>query len=175
MFRARAILLAVLASLVLAAPVAAGKPDMQRIPVNDLGIVDEFLSAECGFAVHLDFTGHFIIRAFTDENGDVVRELNNYAFKARIYSDWGSFRVVDVGVDRVTYHADGSITQSIIGNVQSVQLPGQGRVYSDVGQVTFMVTFSEDPTEEPTVELLSLAGQHDDSFPALLICEALAE
>lgn len=52
---------------------------------------------------------------------------------------------------------------------------GAGRVYSDVGRVTFQVTFSEDPIEEPTVELISVAGQHDDAFPTLLICEALAE
>lgn len=77
----------------------------------------------------------------------------------------GPYRVVDVGADRIAYNADGSITQVIIGNVQSIQLPGQGRVYSDVGRVTFQVTFSEDPIEEPTVELISGPASTKTHFP----------
>jgi hypothetical protein len=90
----------------------------------------------------------------------------------RIYSEFGELRTVDVGADRVTFHADGSITTSVIGNVQSIQLPGQGRVYADVGITTLHITFP-DPEGDPVVEVLHQAGQHEDDQVAV-ICEALA-
>lgn len=46
-----------------------------------------------------------------DKNGDVVSELNNYAFRGRVYNASGSIRVVDVGADRIAYNPDGSISQ----------------------------------------------------------------
>ena len=81
--------------------------------------------------------------------------------------------LVDVGVDRVTYNADGSITQAIIGNVQSSILPGQGRVYADVGQTTLMITFP-DPEGDPVVELVRQVGQHSDFGQEDALGEALA-
>ena len=172
MLRARAFLFAVLACLVLVAPVAAGKPVMEREPINDVGIFDEFLSAECGFDVFVDGIGHAIFRQFTDANGDPIRELNNFAIRVRYYSAGGSVRVVDTGADRVTFNADGSVIQVVIGNVQSIQLPGQGRVYADVGQTTFLFTFP--PTGDPTVDLIKQAGQHSDFASSDVLCEALA-
>lgn len=77
---------------------------------------------------------------------------------------------MDVGVDRVEYLADGSIIQVIIGNVQSIQIPGHGRVYADVGQITLHVTFDENG--DPIFELTSERGQHEgDQLEA--ICSVL--
>ena len=61
----------------------------------------------------------------------------------------------------------------IIGNVQSVQVPGQGRVYSDVGQTTLLITFP-DPEGEPVVEVIRQVGQHSDADLVGVICEILA-
>jgi len=42
-----------------------------------------------------------------------------------------------------------------------------------VGQGELLVVFPDDPMAEPTVDVVSSAGQHDD-FPTAIICEALA-
>ena len=59
----------------------------------------------------------------------------------------------------------------IVGNVQSIQVPGRGRVYSDVGQTTIHIVFDENG--QGTVEVLSSARQHDDD-QASVLCELLA-
>ena len=166
----RILALASLATLLLAMPVAAAKPQMERLIIDDL-FVDEFLSGVCEVEVTAHFTGHIVFRAFTDASGAVVRELNNYALSGRYSSDHATVRVKDVGVDRVRHLADGSIINVIVGNVQSIQVPGQGRVYSDVGQITIHITFDENG--EGTVELLGSAGQHDDGQTDVL-CGILA-
>lgn len=173
MRRARVILIASIACLALASP-AAAKPEMERVVLNDIGLQDEFLSGACGFDVFFDGTGHVIFRLFTDSDGNPQREVNNFGVHLRIYSEWGSVSVRDVGVDRVTYNADGSITQVIVGNVQSIQLPGHGRVYADVGQTTLMITFP-DPEGEAVVEIVRQVGQHSEFGQEAVLCEALAE
>lgn len=172
MRRARGMFIALTACLAVASPVAAGKPIMERIPISDVGILDPFLTEACGFDVFVDATGHVTFRLFTDAEDNPLREVNNFGIRLRYHSEGGSVRTVDVGVDRVTHNADGSITQVIIGNVQSIQVPGQGRVSSDVGQTTLLITFP-DPEGPPEVELIKQAGQHDADSIAIL-CEALA-
>jgi hypothetical protein len=169
----RVALLATLACLALVSPAAAGKPVMEKVTLNDIGILDEFLTEECGFDIFIDGTGHIIFRTFLDDEGAPVREVNNFGIHIRIYSDWGSLRVVDVGVDLISYNEDGSITQIVIGNLQSIQLPGQGRVYSNVGRTVFLVTFP-DPDGEPVVEIIKQSGQHSEVSQVDVICEALA-
>ena len=101
-----------------------------------------------------------------------MRELNNYALTSTYSAaPRPSIRAKDVGVDRVTYQPDGSIINVIVGNVQSFQVPGQGRVYADVGQTTVHITF--DANGEPSFEVLDSAGQHDDDQLDVL-CEVLA-
>ena len=157
---ARILALGVVSAMLIGAPVnAAGKPVMERIAVDDT-FVDEFLSEACGVEVTTHVGGHVILRQFLDADGNAVREVNNYALSETFESANGRIRVVDVGVDRVTYLADGSIIQVVIGNVQSIQIPGQGRVYSDVGQITLHITFDENG--DPIFELTSQHGQHDD-------------
>lgn len=173
MRRARAILIASVACLVIAGPAAAAKPQMERVTLNDIGLKDDFLTEHCGFDVFFDGTGHFILRSFTDSEGNLQREVNNFAIHVRVYSEWGSVSVVDVGADLVTYNADGSVTRVIIGSVQSIQLPGQGRVYAAVGQTTLLMTFP-DPEGDPVVEVVREVGQHSDIAQEDVLCDALA-
>ncbi len=151
--------LAILATLALAGPALAAKPQMERMQVDDQ-FVDDFLSEACGAEVTVHVTGHVTFRAFIDDAGNVTRELNNYALTSTYSSANGSVRAKDVGVDRVTYAPDGSFVNVIIGNVQSFNIPGLGRVYQDTGQITLRFTF--DAEGNPTVELLDDSkGQHD--------------
>ena len=172
MRRARVVLLMTLASLILAAPAAAAKPEMERVTFDESDL-DEFLTDACEFDVFFELTGHITFRRWIDAEGNVSRELNNFAVHNRLSSASASIRLVDVGVDRVTYNEDGSITQVVIGNVQSIQVPGQGRVYSDVGQTTLLVTFP-DPEGEPVFEVIRQVGQHSEVDQVELICEVLA-
>jgi hypothetical protein len=172
MRRVRIMVLTVLASLLVTAPAAAAQPLIEHVPIRDIGIYDEFLSEECGFDVWVDAIGVITFRVWLDAEDNPIREVNNFGLRLTYYSEFGSIRTQDVGADRVIYHPDGSVVLTVIGNVQSIQLPGQGRVYSDVGRVSFRFTFP-DPEGDPVVEVLSVAGQHwGDQLS--VICDALA-
>jgi hypothetical protein len=76
---ARILALGVVSAMLIGAPVnAAGKPIMERIPVDD-SFVDEFLSEACGTEVTIHVSGHVIIRQFLDADGNALYEVNNYA------------------------------------------------------------------------------------------------
>ena len=166
----RVLALASLATLLLAAPAAAAKPEMERVPIDDV-FVDDFLTEVCGTEVNGHVYGHITFRAFVNDDDAVVREVNNYALTSVFMSEHATIQVKDVGVDRVTYLDDGSLINVIVGNVQSITIPGHGRVYSDVGQTTIHIMFDENG--EPSVEVLSSHGQHDDDQLGVL-CEFLA-
>lgn len=166
----RAALLACLSLSLLVGPAIAGKPIMQRVPINDVAVLQTELSEACGFPVWWDATGHITFRTWLNAADGPVRELNNYAIRGRYYTTTRSVRVNDVGVDRITYLPDGNIIQVIIGNVQSINVPGRGRVYADVGRSTYLIKF--DGGVFVGVELLGQSGQHDpDQFAVL--CEVL--
>ncbi len=172
MRRVRVMVLTVVATLLVMSPVAAAKPVMEHLQIHDIGLHDDFLSEACGFDVWVDAVGVITFRVWLDAEDNPIREVNNFGVRIRYYSEWGSIRTQDVGADRAIYHPDGSVTLTVIGNVQSIQVPGQGRVYSDVGRVSFHVTFP-DPEGEPVFELLSVTGQHSDDQLSV-ICDLLA-
>jgi hypothetical protein len=173
MRRVSAMVLSVLVSLLVTSPIAAAKPLTEHLQIRDIGIHDDFLSEACGFDIWVDAIGVITFRVWLDSDDNPTREVNNFGVRVRYYSDGGSIRTQDVGADRVIYHPDGSVTLTVIGNVQSIQVPGQGRVYSSVGRVTFHFTFP-DPEGEPVVEVLSDAGQHSDIDQLDVICGLLA-
>ena len=172
MRRVRAVLLATLACLLVASPAAGAKPVMEREDLNEIGVLDPFLTEACGVDVFSDIVGHAIFRTWTDAEGNPTRELHNFAVRVRYHSEFGEVRTLDVGIDRVTHNPDGSITLTVIGNVQSIQLPGQGRVYADVGMTIFHITFP-DPEGDPVFEIVRQAGQHEGDQLAV-ICGVLA-
>lgn len=163
----RVIGLGVLGAVLVAAPVSAGKPQVDRQAVDDT-FVDSFLSDACGVEVNAHVTGHVIFRTFTDAGGNPVREVNNYALSLLWWSENGDIHAKDVGIDRATYLEDGSVLVIIIGNVQSFSIPGQGRVYADVGRVMIEIDAAGNETVTP------LGGQHDpDQLGA--ICGVLGD
>ena len=156
---ARVLGLGLAAAILVASPVNAGRPVMERAVVDEM-FEDEFLSEVCGAAVTAHITGHAIFRTFLDAEGNPVRELHNFALGGTYTSENGSVRFRDVGADRVTYLPDGSLLQVVIGSVRSFSIPGQGRAYSDVGRSVFLITFDENG--DPTFTLISQSGQHDE-------------
>jgi hypothetical protein len=161
---------ACLLTVTLATPTAAAKPEMEKVPIDDVHVLDPFLTDVCGFDVFVDAHGHITFRLFLDD-GVPQRELDNFAIRLTYSSAWGSVGTVDVGADRVTFLDDGSVLRVVIGNVQSLVAKGEGRVFSDVGQMTFLITFDEEGN--PITELVGSHGQHDgDIVP--VICALLA-
>jgi hypothetical protein len=98
---------------------------VERVPIDDVGVHDDFLSDACGFDVWFDGSGHITFRLVSDADGNPLREVNNYAVRVGYSSEFGSLSTVDVGPDRVTYEADGSITVFTTGNIQSLTAPGE--------------------------------------------------
>jgi hypothetical protein len=163
----RVIGLGLLGAVLVAAPVSAGKPQMELVPIDDT-FVDNDLSAACGVEVNAHVTGHIIFRTFTDADGNPVREVNNFAVSVLWWSENGEIHAKDVGADRATYLDDGSIIVIIVGSVQSFSIPGQGRVYADVGRTMLEIDAAGNATFTP------LGGQHDpDQFGA--ICGVLGD
>ena len=68
--------------------VNAGRPARTLHPFEDL-FVDPFLSDACGVDVTVRATGHYILRGFTDANGNLVHEVNNYAIDLTFLSENG--------------------------------------------------------------------------------------
>jgi hypothetical protein len=155
---------------VLAIPVGASEPITVRIPLSDIGIVDEGWTRACGFEVRTDVTGHITLRTWQDASGNPVREVNNYAVRIRLYTAASSITTNDVGADRITYLADGSIKLVTIGKIQSLTIQGGGQVYADVGQSTFLVTF--DAQGNASFELIAQRGKHDPD-QARILCGIL--
>jgi hypothetical protein len=92
----------------------AGKPEMERIDI-DVTFPDDFLSAECGFAVTTNQRGHIIFREWPDrEKGTLAVNTLNFALTAM--ANGNSYRFRDVGADHVKVTKDGPIL-SIIGQV----------------------------------------------------------
>jgi hypothetical protein len=159
--------LGLLGAVLVAGPVWAGQPQRELVQIDD-EFVDEFLSDACGVEVNAHVTGHIITRLFRDADGNLVRELTNYANSILWWSENGEIHAKDVGVDRVTLFEDGSVLLIIIGSVQSFSIPGQGRVYSDVGRTMVEVDAAGNVTVTP------LGGQHDtDQIEA--ICGVLGD
>jgi hypothetical protein len=161
---------ALLAMGVVAQPAAAGKPEMERADVNEVGVLEEFLTDVCGTDIWLDVTGHAIFKIWFDADGNPVREINNFALRRTFYNENGSISTVDVGPDRVWYNADGSIELFVTGNIGSLTVPGQGKVVANAGWTHFHITFDENG--EAIFEFVDDAGQHwgDD---VEVLCEVL--
>ena len=162
---ARAVGLGLLGTALVVAPVSAGKPETERVSIDDT-FVDDELSEACGVEVHVQETGHITFRTFTDADGNPVREVNNYAVRVRLWSVNGEIRAQDVGADRATYLDDGSIVVIIIGSVLSFSIPGEGRFYSDAGRSMLVIDANGDQSFTP------LSGQHDPDFVAA-VCDVL--
>lgn len=163
---------ALLGLALFAQPAAAAKPQMERVPVADVGVLDEGLTDACGFDVRVDATGHITFRVFSDAAGNPTREVNNFAIRVHFYSEFASFDSVNVGPDRVTYLDDGSIILATTGNIQPITVPGQGKVVADSGQSVFHVTFPEDGSD-PIFELIRQPGNHTEGDPTPIVCDVL--
>ncbi len=104
--------LCVAVALVPASAVGA-PPTIVREEVDET-FVDEALSEECGVVATVHLTGHQISR--TREGGGVL-EVFTVNLTGTITSDFGSFKVKDVGSDATRITPDGQVIVSVRGQV----------------------------------------------------------
>jgi hypothetical protein len=161
----RRALLPILAAALLvvwSAQLALGaKPDRIVIEVDETEIIEDL----CEFPITHTITGRVQEKTFVDREGELVRELANIALRRTLSTEWASVRFVDTGVDRTIFHADGSFTVHVIGNIGKVTLPGQGPVFGAAGQFIFRLTpVGED---EFDVEFIAFHGLEPDNLEAL--------
>jgi hypothetical protein len=142
----------------------AAKPQITLIPVDDVELID------CG-AFTLE--GHVfgtIKSRFTEYPDGSARDIASIRLRHVVSNPQTgeSLTSNDVGVDKVTFHPDGSATVMQVGLISRYRIPGQGLIAHESGISILFFTGPDD--QEPDV--LFEAGPKDDFNAAL--CQALA-
>ena len=101
------------AAALVPATAAAAPPTIVREDIDDT-FVDVSLSEACGVEATVHVTGHATIRL---REGGGVLEVRTLNLTGIITSEFGSFRVKDVGSDQTRITPDGQVIVSIRGQV----------------------------------------------------------
>ena len=88
----------------------------------DVAVVDEILTQECGFLVTARIAGHYRETVFYNKDGSVNRVTAHPSFRSTLTSPTATIRTADVGLDRYTFNADGTI--NIFGTGIHLKLKG---------------------------------------------------
>jgi hypothetical protein len=75
----------------------------------DVTVVDEFLTAECGFTVAARVAGHYRETEFYNQDGSLDRVTAHPSFRSALTSPTGTITTADVGLDRFIENEDGTI------------------------------------------------------------------
>ena len=142
----------------------AGKPQMTLIPVDEVDVID------CGAFTLEDHVFGTIKSRFTEYPDGSARDIATIRLRHVVSNPQTgeSLTSNDVGVDKVTFHPDGSATLMQVGLISRYRIPGQGLIAHHSGISIQFFTGPDD--QEPDV--LFEAGPKDDIAAAL--CQALA-
>jgi hypothetical protein len=150
------------ASALTAAPAQAAAGPTHSVETTEFTIAAHpRFSAVCGFPVELHVWGSWNVVAWTDENGDVTKEIRNFRFRSTSTANGISVDGITMGPEIWTYSEDGSSQGRILGVVNR-RVPGQGTVTLFAGYEVVVI--------DGDVEIvLTSAGQRED---AALLCSA---
>jgi len=160
--------LSVGALLVTASPASAVPPQrvVSEVFDADVAVVDEFLSAECGFPVTASMAGHFRVTEFYNRDGSLNRVTAHPSFRSTLTSPTATITTADVGLDRYVENEDGTI--SIFGTGIHLKIKG-GEKAIGLWRLVF------DPeTEELVSEEYHGRFDVDAEGTTQAICEALS-
>jgi hypothetical protein len=163
----RTVIAGLLAAAVLA-PVAAADPPF-TVTHEEVNVT--LPAPFCGFPTIAHIEGILTTKTYTDDAGNVVRQVLNVQQSFTITytnpANGKSISTVLGGPVFVEYHPDGSFTQTIAGRERLYVAPGEGPVASQVGRLVVHVA------PDGTVTTLFEAGRWDESvFPG--VCAYLA-
>jgi hypothetical protein len=141
------IVIGLAAGLAVLAPAAAlaTPPDIVRVPIQG-SFIDEGASAACGFPVQAEVSGIQTIQVLYDAAGNPIRVQVHKNIEGTFSANGITLREIEHG--QVFYDlVEG--TETDIGLVFRVFLPGGGTVIADVGRLVFdaegNVTFEAGP------------------------------
>ena len=112
------------------------------------------LTELCDFPVTLHVWGSFNVLTFTDEAGNLTKEIRNFRFRSVTSANGIEIKGSTMGPEILTVHADGSQTLQIMGVVNR-RIPGEGNLVLHSG---LELVFIDGENE---VQLRS-AGQRND-------------
>jgi hypothetical protein len=163
-------LLAALLLTVLAAPVAlAGGPTIERIVIDDTRVFPA--GTRCEFEVIGHRSGTLTTKTWTDESGAVVRQTltwNGAKIEYTNPANGESVTTLLAGPAIFEPKGDGTTTLTIPGNDQAVVMPGVGFID---GRTGLSIVVLDDVTGA-ILDVLKLAGHQTAPFPGG--CVALA-
>jgi hypothetical protein len=128
-------------------------PTIERIPVNEIGVVDEFLSEECGVPVTLDIVGHVTIRTFAD-NAKGVQRVFTINLELTASAGDNTYRIRDVGADVLRIAPDGTAILMIVGQVP-FGFTGALKLNDDTGEAILEPQHSLEERLEPACAILT--------------------
>jgi len=150
------------ASVLTTAPAQAAGPE-HYVVTQDFTIAEHpYFSDVCGFPVELHVWGSFSIVEWTDEEGDVTKEIRNFRFRSTSTANGVAVNGITMGPEIWTFAEDGTSTGQIMGVVNR-RIPGAGTVTLFAG---YELKYVDGDVE---VLLSGPAGQRED---AALICSA---
>ena len=158
-----------LAALLAAGPVPqahAAPPSIERI-VIDQTVQAGAVAAACGFPVLRHDQLSITVHVFTDNSGNVVKEIDNYYGTVTFMANGHSAVGRNDGPETTLFHPDGSLTITDSGPTRFVVSPGAGPVWGDTGH--FVVEI------DPNDNVISMTFSGLNSFGNVAgLCAALA-
>jgi hypothetical protein len=149
------------ASALTAAPAQAAGSTHTVEEVNFTIPAHPHYSEICGFPIDLHVWGSYNVVTWTDDEGNVTREMRNYRFRSTSTANgmtlYGSTR----GPEHWTYAADGSSEMRHVGVVNR-RIPGQGTVSIFAGYEVVVI-------DGESEVVLTSVGQRED---VALMCSA---
>ena len=173
------LLTSLLALLVPGAATAAPPTDKFEVIVVDEAFVDAFLTEQCGFTVLHTIEGTVKLSGSRNETGELIADMARISLTHTWIGPSGaSLTSPDVGVDRITYNADGSVTAAANGIFLRIVVPGEGLVVAYIGHRVTVLTFDPVTGAFLSAETIVEAGQQPRDFDVdeqmTAICTALA-
>jgi hypothetical protein len=155
--------LAALATVLLPSAASASPPQQTVFPINDTFTV----SGICAFPITETGQGTARIIDFTDQSGNVVREIDlTPRFMVSFSANGITLTTVSPSVGHVTFNADGTATLTVTGLSGHISVPGEGTVALSAGRVVLLLTDGQPP------QILAENGTFSFGFGSLPPIEA---
>jgi hypothetical protein len=134
--------LAALATVLLPGAASASPPQQTVFPINDTFTV----SGICAFPIVETGQGTARIIDFTDQSGNVVREIDlTPGFKVSFSANGITLTTASPSLGHVTFNADGTATLTSTGLSGHISVPGKGTVALSAGRVVLLLTDGQPP------------------------------
>jgi hypothetical protein len=130
---------------------AADQPSVSTVPIS-FARIDAGLSQACGFPVFITADGERRITTFADGRVMTHRQVTN---------TWSANGKTVTNYQTVTFIDEAGV-RTVVGNLFSIHIPGQGLIVQNMGRVVFDLASGE---------VLFEAGPHE---PISTVCAYLA-